>query len=57
MQLRFRYQIGFVPPAIDGKRHELKAELTKEARAKHKGVRLRFRAEYIPISEKPAWAR
>jgi hypothetical protein len=57
MQLHFRYQIGFVPPAIDGKRHELKVELTKDARAKHKGVRLRFRAEYIPISEEPAWAR
>jgi hypothetical protein len=57
MQLHFRYQIGFIPPAIDGKRHELKVELTKEARAKHKGVRLRFRTEYIPVSEEPAWAR
>jgi len=57
MQLHFRYQIGFIPPAIDGKRHALKVELTKEARNKHKGVRLKFRPEYIPVSEEPAWAR
>jgi hypothetical protein len=57
MQLHFRYEIGFIPPAIDGKRHALKVELTHEAREKHKGVRLRFRPEYIPVSEEPAWAR
>jgi hypothetical protein len=56
-QLHFRYEIGFIPPAIDGKRHALKVELTHEAREKHKGVRLRFRPEYIPVSEEPAWAR
>lgn len=57
MQLHFRYEIGFVPPVIDGKRHELKVVLTKEASEKYKGVRLRFRPEYIPLSEVPAWAR
>jgi hypothetical protein len=57
VQLHLRYQIGFVPPAIDGKRHALKVELTREAREKHKAVRLRFRAEYIPVREEPAWAR
>jgi len=57
MQLHFRYEIGFIPPAIDGKRHELKVELTKEARTKYKGVRLRFRPEYIPVAEAPDWAR
>lgn len=56
-QLHFRYEIGFIPPAIDGKRHSLKVELTHEAREKHKGVRLRFRPEYIPVPEGPAWAR
>jgi hypothetical protein len=56
MQLHFRYELGFVPLAIDGKRHELKVELTKEAREKHKGVRLRFRSEYIPVAEEPDWA-
>jgi hypothetical protein len=29
VQLHFRYELGFVPPAIDGKRHELRVlELT-----------------------------
>jgi hypothetical protein len=55
MQLHFRYQLGFIPPAIDGKRHQLKVELTKEAKAEHKGVRLRFRPEYIPVREEPDW--
>lgn len=36
MQLHFRYELGFIPPAIDGKRHELKVELTKTAAKKHK---------------------
>jgi hypothetical protein len=57
MQLHFRYELGFTPPAIDGKRHQLRVELTKEAKEKHKGVRLRFRPEYIPVSEEPEWAR
>jgi hypothetical protein len=56
MQLHFRYELGFVPPAIDGKRHELKVELTKGAKETHKGVRLRFQPEYIPVREEPAWA-
>jgi hypothetical protein len=56
-QLHARYEIGFIPPEIDGRRHALKVELTKEARAKHKGVRLRFRLEYIPVAEAPEWAR
>jgi len=56
-QLHFRYEIGFIPAAIDGKRHSLKVELAHEAREKHKGVRLRFRPEYIPVPEEPAWAR
>lgn len=34
-----------IPPAIDGKRHDLRVALTKEAKEKHKGVRLRFRPE------------
>ena len=56
-QLHFRYQLGFVPPAIDGQRHQLKVELTSAARARHKGVRLRYRPEYIPLPETPEWAR
>jgi hypothetical protein len=55
-QLHFRYELGFIPPAIDGKRHELRVELTKEAKEEHKRVRLRFRPEYIPVREEPDWA-
>ena len=55
MQLHFRYELGFIPPAIDGKRHELKVELTKSAKAEHKGLRLKYRPEYIPVQEQPEW--
>ncbi len=55
MQLRFRYELGFIPPVIDGKRHELRVELTKEAKAEHKGLRLRYRPEYIPVRGEPEW--
>jgi hypothetical protein len=54
MQLHFRYERGFIPTTIDGKRHELKVELKKKAKEQHKRVRLRFRPEYIPVRE---WAR
>jgi hypothetical protein len=56
MQLHFRYELGFLPPAIDGKRHDLKVVLTEEAREKYKGIRLRSRPEYIP-APLPDWAR
>ena len=57
MQLHFRYELGFIPPAIDGKRHKLKVELTKTAKKRHNGVRLRFRPEYIPVTQEPEWAQ
>jgi hypothetical protein len=56
MQLHFRYELGFIPSTLDGKRHDLKVELTKEAKETHNRVRLRFRPEYIPVSEEPEWA-
>jgi hypothetical protein len=56
VQLHFRYELGFVPPAIDGKRHELRFELTKKAKEQHKRIRLRFRPEYIPVPKEPEWA-
>ena len=56
LQLHFRYELGFIPRAIDGKRHDLRVELTKRGKAKHKGVRLRYRPEYIPVREEPEWA-
>jgi hypothetical protein len=56
VQLHFRYELGFNPPAIDGKRHDIRVGLTKEAKQEHKRVRLRFRPEYIPVGEEPEWA-
>ena len=56
VQLHFRYELGFIPLAIDGKRHQLSVDLTKEAKQEHKRVRLRFRPEYIPVREEPEWA-
>jgi hypothetical protein len=55
LQLHFRYELGFIPSAIDGKRHELRVEVTKSAKAEHKGLRLRYRPEYIPVWEQPEW--
>jgi hypothetical protein len=55
-QLHLRYELGFIPPAVDGKRHELRVELTREAKEKHKRLRLRFHPEYIPVREEPDWA-
>ena len=51
MQLHLRCELGFVSAALDGKRHELRVELTKVAQGKHKRVRLKFRPEYIPVPE------
>jgi hypothetical protein len=47
-QLHFRYQLGFKPEALDGKRHRLLVKLADSAKNQHKGVRLRFRAAYVP---------
>lgn len=56
-QVHFRYELGFIPPAIDGKRHKLEVGLAKKAKLEHKQVRLRFRPEYIPMREAPEWAQ
>jgi hypothetical protein len=52
----FHHELGFVPLAIDGKRYELRVELTKKAKEQHKRVRLRYRPEYIPVFKEPEWA-
>jgi hypothetical protein len=57
VQLHFRYELGFVPPKIDGKRHELRVKLTNEAKGRYKAIRLWFRPEYIPLAEPPPWTR
>jgi hypothetical protein len=50
LQLHLRYTIGFKPLVVDGKRHTLKVELTKEAAKRFPGAELRFRQEYIPAA-------
>jgi hypothetical protein len=53
-QLHLRYTIGFKPLVVDGKRHTLKVELTKEAEKRFPAAELRFREEYIPVAVRSA---
>jgi hypothetical protein len=48
VQVHFRYQLGFKPPGLDGKRHKLTIALADEMKTQHKSVRLVHRSEYIP---------
>jgi hypothetical protein len=50
-QLHFRYELGFKPEALDGKRHALRVEFTDAVKSQHKRVRLRYRAAYVPIRD------
>ena len=50
-QLHFRYELGFKPETLDGKRHKLTVKLAAAAKNQHKGVRLRFRAAYVPVGD------
>lgn len=54
LQLHFRYELGFKPPMLDGKRHKLKVELAATARENYKSMRLRYRPEYIPVAQDQA---
>jgi hypothetical protein len=54
LQLHLRYTIGFTPLLVDGKRHALKVELTKEAEKRFPAAELRFREEYIPVAARSA---
>jgi len=49
-QLHFRYALGFKPEALDGKRHKLSVKLADSVKNQHKGVRLRHRLAYVPVS-------
>ena len=49
-QLHFRYELGFVPENLDGKRHKLIVKLADLVKNQHKGVRLRYRAAYVPTA-------
>jgi hypothetical protein len=48
-QLHFRYELGFKPEVLDGKRHKLDVKLTDAAKKQHKGTRLRHRLAYMPV--------
>jgi hypothetical protein len=48
-QLHFRYELGFQPETLDGKRHKLSVKLVGVGKRKHSGVQLRYRAAYVPI--------
>ena len=48
-QLHFRYELGFRPEALDGKRHKLNVKLAEAVKSQHKGVRLRYRLAYVPV--------
>ena len=48
-QLHFRYELGFKPEALDGKRHKLRVQLADTVKNQHKGVRLRYRLAYVSI--------
>jgi hypothetical protein len=48
-QSHLRYTLGFRPKKLDGHVHEIRVELTTEARRRLGGVTLRFRREIIPM--------
>jgi hypothetical protein len=47
-QLHGRYELGFKPETLDGKRHKLNVKLVDAVKNRHKGVRLRYRLAYVP---------
>ena len=52
-QLHLRYELAFKPEVLDGKRHNLRVELTDSARKQHKDMRLRYRTAYVPVPSQP----
>jgi hypothetical protein len=48
MQVHFRYVLGFSPKKLDGKRHELRVELSPSGKQRFKDSELKARPEYIP---------
>lgn len=51
-QLHFRYELGFKPEALDGKRHKLSVKLADAGKNQHRGVRLRYRTAYVPVASR-----
>ena len=50
-QLHFRYELGFKPKALDGKRHELRVEFNDAVKNQRRDVRLRYRVAYVPMGD------
>jgi len=48
-QLHFRYELGFQPSVLDGRRHKLSVKFADSAKNRYKSVRLRYRAAYVPV--------
>ena len=48
-QLHFRYELGFQPAAMDGRRHKLTVELTDPVKDRYRKVRLRYRVAYVAL--------
>jgi hypothetical protein len=50
LQLHGRYELGFKPETLDGRRHKLSVKLVDGVKD-HKRVRLRYRAAYVPMPD------
>lgn len=48
-QMHFRYTLGFRPSNWDGKKHDLKIELTPDGKRKYADAVLRFRPQYLAV--------
>jgi hypothetical protein len=48
-QLHFRYELGFQPQVLDGKRHKVTVKFADNVKNRHKTVRLRYRTAYVPV--------
>jgi hypothetical protein len=51
--LHLRYTLGFEPAKLDGKTHDLRVELTKDAQKRYPKTTLRFRSEYVASPPAP----
>jgi hypothetical protein len=54
LQMHFRYTLGFRPTVRDGKKHDLKVELTPDGQRKYADAVLRYRSQYIAVASTAA---
>lgn len=50
LQQHFRYTLGFEPTIFDGKKHDLKVELTPSGIRKYANAVLRYRSQFIAVA-------